>query len=98
MPALNRVQLIGNLGKDPETRYTTSGKQVTSLPPVFYIDFPQDLIDEVNKCEDRDAVKQVGVEWAVQQCKELIDYGVPCLHFYTMGDWRTTRAIVEQIV
>lgn len=29
MPALNRVQLIGNLGKDPETRFTPSGKKVT---------------------------------------------------------------------
>ena len=31
MPALNRVQLIGNLGKDPETRYTTSGKKVCNF-------------------------------------------------------------------
>jgi single-strand DNA-binding protein len=31
MPALNRVQLIGNLGKDPETRYTPGGKRVTSF-------------------------------------------------------------------
>jgi single-strand DNA-binding protein len=31
MPALNRVQLIGNLGKDPETRYTPSGKKVCSF-------------------------------------------------------------------
>ena len=29
MPALNKVQLIGNLGADPETRFTPSGKQVT---------------------------------------------------------------------
>ncbi|MCS6992459.1 MAG: single-stranded DNA-binding protein [Anaerolineales bacterium] len=29
MPALNRVQLIGYLGKDPETRYTPTGKKVT---------------------------------------------------------------------
>jgi len=28
MPALNRVQLIGNLGKDPEVRFTTTGKKV----------------------------------------------------------------------
>ena len=28
MPALNRVQLIGNLGKDPEVRFTSSGKKV----------------------------------------------------------------------
>jgi single-strand DNA-binding protein len=31
MPALNRVQLIGNLGKDPETRYTPSGKKVCNF-------------------------------------------------------------------
>lgn len=31
MPALNRVQLIGNLGKDPETRYTPTGAKVCSF-------------------------------------------------------------------
>ena len=31
MPGLNKVQLIGNLGADPETRFTTSGKKVTNF-------------------------------------------------------------------
>lgn len=31
MPALNRVQLIGYLGRDPETRYTTNGRAVCSF-------------------------------------------------------------------
>jgi len=31
MPALNRVQLIGNLGKDPETRFTPTGKKVANF-------------------------------------------------------------------
>lgn len=31
MPALNKVQIIGNLGKEPETRQTTGGKTVTSF-------------------------------------------------------------------
>ena len=32
MPALNRVQLIGYLGRDPESKYTTTGKRVTDFP------------------------------------------------------------------
>jgi single-strand DNA-binding protein len=31
MPGLNRVQLIGNLGKDPETRFTPKGKSVSQF-------------------------------------------------------------------
>jgi single-strand DNA-binding protein len=31
MPALNRVQMIGRLGKDPESRYTPTGKLVTKF-------------------------------------------------------------------
>ena len=31
MPALNRVQLIGHLGKDPETRFTPTGKKVCTF-------------------------------------------------------------------
>ena len=30
-------------------------------------------------------VKQVGIEWAIQQSKDLLAYGVPCIHYYTMG-------------
>jgi len=32
MPALNRVQLIGYLGKDPESKYTPTGRRVTDFP------------------------------------------------------------------
>lgn len=81
----------------PGLKPITGGNQIQTLPSIFYIDFPQDLTREVAKCKDRDAVKEVGIEWTVQQCKELIDFGVPCIHFYTMGDWQTTRSIVEQI-
>lgn len=31
MAALNLVQLIGNLGRDPETRYTPGGSSVTNI-------------------------------------------------------------------
>ncbi|MEZ5022137.1 MAG: methylenetetrahydrofolate reductase [Chitinophagales bacterium] len=82
----------------PGLKPITSHSQIDILPSIFFTDFPQDLISAVKACKDRDAVKEVGVEWTTQQCKELIEYGVPCIHFYTMGDWRTTKSIVEQIV
>jgi single-strand DNA-binding protein len=31
MPSLNKVQLIGNLGRDPETRFTPAGQKVCNF-------------------------------------------------------------------
>jgi methylenetetrahydrofolate reductase (NADPH) len=55
------------------------------LPRTFSIDIPEDLVLAVEKCADNQQVRQVGVEWAIEQSKELIKFGVPVLHFYTMG-------------
>lgn len=82
----------------PGVKPITNAVQINSLPSIFFTDIPNDLIKSVESCKNREDVIQAGVEWTVQQCKELIEFGVPCIHFYTMGDWRTTRTIVEQIV
>lgn len=55
------------------------------LPKTFNIDLPEELVREVLKCKTQDDVKEVGIEWSVNQSKELIDAGVPVLHYYTMG-------------
>ena len=55
------------------------------LPQVFKIDLPQDLVDAVEDCKDNKSVRQVGIDWAVQQSKELKAAGVPVLHYYSMG-------------
>jgi methylenetetrahydrofolate reductase (NADPH) len=59
--------------------------QLSTLPRTFSIDIPDELVKEVEKCTDTQQVRQVGVEWAIQQSRELIKFGVPVLHFYTMG-------------
>ena len=51
-------------------------------------------MDEVLKCKTNTDVRQVGVEWAIQQTKELIEFGVPCIHFYTMGKSDNVQQIV----
>jgi methylenetetrahydrofolate reductase (NADPH) len=72
-------------------------KQMTALPKIFHIDLPNDLVDAVEKCKDDQAVKQVGIEWAIQQSKELKAAGVPVLHYYTMGLSEATKKIATAV-
>ncbi len=72
-------------------------KHLHLLPQVFRIDLPQDLIDAVEACKDNKAVRQVGIEWAVEQSKELRDAGVPVLHYYSMGKSTNIKAIAKAI-
>jgi len=69
----------------PGIKPITRKNQIKSIPRSFYVDIPNDLIKEIEKCKDDEAVRQVGVEWCVMQTKELIKKAAPCIHFYTMG-------------
>jgi methylenetetrahydrofolate reductase (NADPH) len=81
----------------PGIKPLSNSKQLSILPKIFYIDFPVELTSEVEKAGDEKAVKQIGTEWATQQCKELVEAGAPVLHFYTMGRSEQTKAICEKI-
>lgn len=59
--------------------------QVTALPRIFSVDIPKDLQDAMEGAKDEEGARQVGIEWCIQQSKELKEFGVPCLHYYTMG-------------
>jgi methylenetetrahydrofolate reductase (NADPH) len=69
----------------PGIKPITTKSQSSVLPTIFYIDIPEELEDEIEKCKDNAAVKELGIEWAVKQSKELMKKGVPTLHFYSMG-------------
>ena len=72
-------------------------KHLQLLPQVFKIDLPEALIKEVNSCSSSAQIRQVGVEWAIQQSKELLDFGVPVLHYYSMGKSDNIKAIASQL-
>lgn len=57
----------------------------TMLPRTFHIDFPDELVQKLEKCASNEDVKQVGIEWCVRQCQELKEHDVPSLHFYSMN-------------
>tara|TARA_B100000497_G_C7685029_1_gene415014 strand:- start:463 stop:1416 length:954 start_codon:yes stop_codon:yes gene_type:complete len=81
----------------PGLKPLTKRYQLNSIPRRFYIDLPDDLVHEVEKAKGQDALNMVGTEWCIQQSKELKAAGVPCLHYYTMGDTPTIKRIAESI-
>jgi len=81
----------------PGVKMITQKKQLNALPKIFHIDMPIDLYKEIEKCKDDAQVKEVGINWAIQQCKELVKQKAPCVHFYTMGTSETTRRVASEV-
>jgi methylenetetrahydrofolate reductase (NADPH) len=67
------------------------------LPQVFKIDLPEALINSVENCKSNTDVRQVGIEWTIQQSKELLAAGVPVLHYYSMGKSDNIEAIAKEL-
>ncbi len=70
---------------------------ITFLPKFFKVDFPESLSSELLKCKDNKQVEQLGIEWSIQQSRELKDAGVPCIHYYTMSNSTMVKAIAKEI-
>ncbi|MBL6591628.1 MAG: methylenetetrahydrofolate reductase [NAD(P)H] [Flavobacteriaceae bacterium] len=72
-------------------------KQLNLIPHRFHCDLPEPLIKEIIKCKDNSQVRQVGIEWCIEQSKELKSKNVPFLHYYSMGRSSNIRAVAEAI-
>jgi methylenetetrahydrofolate reductase (NADPH) len=72
-------------------------KQLNTIPHRFHVDLPEALVKEVIKCKNNAAVRQVGVEWCIQQSKELKAAQVPFLHYYSMGKAANIKAIAQGV-
>jgi len=81
----------------PGLKPLATERQLDILPEIFHLEIPSDFVAEARKCSNNAAIKQLGIEWAVQQGKELIQAGVPALHFYTMSKSDSVRAIAEKL-
>lgn len=81
----------------PGLKPITKKYQLNSLPRLFHIDLPEALTKEFDKAKTPEAIKEVGIEWCIEQAKELKKRGVPCIHFYTMGDPKTIKRIAETV-
>jgi len=70
---------------------------ISFLPKFFHIDYPEELSSELLKCKNNAEVQKVGIEWGIQQSKELMKAGVPCIHYYTMSNSTAVKAIASKV-
>jgi methylenetetrahydrofolate reductase (NADPH) len=81
----------------PGLKPLSTRKQLDVLPRIFYLNMPDDLVRAVKASENDQQARQVGIEWCIQQCRELMAQGAPVLHFYTMGKADNILKIAREV-
>lgn len=81
----------------PGLKPIKSMNHISFLPKFFHIDYPEALSKELLKCKTNAEVENVGREWGIHQSKELKAAGVPCIHYYTMSNSSSVKAIAKEI-
>ena len=79
----------------PGLKILTNPGHLVRLPKYFHLNIPDALADEVSA--DEKNAKQIGIEWAKQQSLELMEAGVPGLHYYIMGSPDPALDVIEYL-
>ena len=82
----------------PGLKPITNKKQLTMLPKIFHVDIPANLSNAITTAKTDEDVEQIGTEWLIQQSKELKEFGVPVLHYYTLGKPKVIYNVVKEIL
>lgn len=80
----------------PGIKLITTRRHLTSIPKTFHCDIPEDLADAVLNAP-KGGIRNVGVEWGLQQARELLDKGAPSLHFYVMSSSKAINELLSQL-
>ena len=59
--------------------------------------YPAKLLRKLTKCADDDAIRKLGLDWATQQCHDLLEHQVRGIHFYTMNRATATVEIYRRL-
>ncbi len=80
----------------PGIKILTLRKHLETIPRTFYCEVPSALSSAIEAAPDG-RVTEVGIEWALAQTRELLDKGVPSVHFYVMQNSRAIARVLEQL-
>jgi len=81
----------------PGLKPIATKKQLNLIPHRFHVDLPEDLVMEIVKCKDNTQVRQLGIEWCIEQSKALRKAGIPVLHYYSMGKSDNIQAVASEV-
>ncbi len=81
----------------PGIKLISRKRQLELLPKIFTITIPKKLQERILNSKNDDEVKQIGVDWCIEQCRALEKFAVKCLHFYTMSRIGNLRKVLEKI-
>jgi len=81
----------------PGLKPLTTKAQLTALPRSFFLNLPDELVDAVHLAPDNAAARDIGIEWCINQSRELMAHGVPVLHYYSMGKSETVRRVAAAL-
>ncbi len=81
----------------PGLKPISSKKHIEMLPRAFHIDIPQPLVSLMKKTKTAEEAYQAGIDWAVQQSRDLLEHGVPAIHYYTMAKPDNVCEIVRAV-
>ena len=72
-------------------------QQLTVLPKIFRTDIPEELASGIRECKSDSEAKEIGLDWCAKQCEDLLNHGVPGIHFYTMGISEGVARVADKI-
>lgn len=73
-------------------------KQIEKITRMCGATLPPQLYDRISRCQsDSHQVTEIGIDHALKQCRQLLENGVPGIHFYTLDKAYSTRRILEQL-
>jgi methylenetetrahydrofolate reductase (NADPH) len=81
----------------PGLKILTRKRHLQTLPKYFHTEIPEPLAAEIEAADDEEHIRQIGVDWALQQSAELMSADVPCIHFYIMSSANTVKQVVEPL-
>lgn len=79
----------------PGLKVLTQTRHLNFLPKYFHLNIPEELSEDIQANPEN--ARQIGIDWAAKQCIELLEEGVPGIHFYIMGDPTPALNVIEEL-